>query len=160
MPLTKRDTWWHAGSEADLDEYLVKHVLKVHRRGRTYHVSHATCPACSSRAFNLYTDRRDRVMRECTGCKAMHNVCDLDEGFDMGSAGEKVCPCCYSECEVAVGFAYRAGKVTDAKTRAASPDVVEYLYVAGRCTRCGLCGVYGEWAAKRGIPAAEWFASA
>ncbi len=78
-------------------------------------------------------------MRICTSCHAEHNVCNLDKKFDSKTAGEIVCTCMFSECEVAVGLA-----LMDAD-EGMSGGPVGHLYVAGRCTECGLCGVYSEW---------------
>jgi hypothetical protein len=64
----------------------------------------------------------------------------LDKRFDDESAGEIVCTCMYSECEVAVGFSLSEPPNGDPESAS-----VGYLYVAGRCQECGLCGVYGEW---------------
>jgi hypothetical protein len=47
----------------------------------------------------------------------------------------------YSECEVAVGFAL----MDPPKGSAEEDGPVGHLYVGGRCTECGLCGVYSEW---------------
>ena len=90
-------------------------------------------------AFDLFTDKGGWVQRNCTACQAEHNVCDLDTKYDDKTAGEIVCTCMFSECEVAVGFAL----MDPGEGKSEGP--VGHLYVAGRCTECGLCGVYSEW---------------
>jgi hypothetical protein len=141
MALKKKGDRWHASTAADLDQYLLRHVLGRHCRGVPHRVARARCASCGADKFDLFVDDGERVLRVCTGCKAKHKVCDLDGKCDAGSAGEIVCTCMYSECEVTVGFALM--DPPDGGAEADGP--VGYLYVAGRCTECGLCGVYGEW---------------
>jgi hypothetical protein len=159
MPLKKRGKWWHAGSAADLDEFLLKKVLGPLQRRKEHRVAHAECAACGKRAFDLFTDHSSHVLRVCTACGGEHRVCDPGEDFDEESAGEIVCTCMYSECEIAVGFALTPVATNDAKTGERAEPSVTYLYVAGRCTHCGLCGVYGEWRVRRAFPFREWAGS-
>jgi hypothetical protein len=138
MGLKKKGSWWHATTAADLDQYLLRYVLGRHCKGVEHRVTHARCASCGAGAFDLFVDDRSRILRICTACKSEHKICDADRRCDRGSAGEIVCTCMYSECEVAVGFA-----LMEPGPREEGP--VGYLYVAGRCTECGLCGVYSEW---------------
>jgi hypothetical protein len=162
MALRKRGTWWHADGADDLGEYLLKHVLGRHKKSLAHHVTHARC-ACGGTVFDLFTDATDRIMRTCASCKADHPICDLDRTFDPDSAGEIVCSCMYSRCEVAVGFGFSVPKTAKTKTKvnaaAQSEPEMKYLYVAGRCVECGLCGVYTEWSAPKSFPASAWFES-
>jgi hypothetical protein len=160
MALTKKGKWWHAASAADLDEYLLKHVPGRLRRGKQYRVAHCRCGACKGEAFDLFLDDAERALRVCTACEGEHPVCDLDKKFDMVSAGEIVCTCMYSECEVAVGFCLAPVKSAKAAAGRPAEPAVTYLYVAGRCTHCGLCGVYAEWPAAGSFPIEDWCASA
>ncbi len=141
MALKKKGDWWHAATAVDLDQFLLRHVLGRHCRGVPHRVAHARCAACSAAKFDLFTDEGERVLRVCTACEAEHWVCNLDGKGDPDSAGEIVCTCMYSECEVAVGFALM--DPPEGGTEEDGP--VGHLYVAGRCTECGLCGVYSEW---------------
>jgi hypothetical protein len=141
MALKKKGDWWHAATAADLDQYLLRHVLGRHCRGVPHRVAHARCAACGAGKFDLFTDEGERVLRVCTACEAEHWVCNLDGKGDPESAGEIVCTCMNSECEVAVGFALM--DPPEGGTEEDGP--VGHLYVAGRCTECGLCGVYSEW---------------
>jgi hypothetical protein len=97
-----------------------------------------------------------RILRACNTCQAEHKVCDLDGKFDADTAGEIVCTCMYSECERAVGFAL----MDPPKDGAEEDGPVGYLYVAGRCTECGLCGVYSEWSPEGDYTFAEMAGSA
>jgi hypothetical protein len=141
MTLKKKGDWWHASSADDLDQYLLRHVLRWHCRGVPHRVTHARCAGCGAGTFDLFIDDGERILRVCTACQAEHKVCDLDRKCDAESAGEIVCTCMYSECEVAVGFAL----MDPPEGGAEEEGPVGYLYVAGRCTACGLCGVYSEW---------------
>lgn len=141
MTLKRRGKWWHASSAADLDEYLLRHVLGRHCDDLPHRVTHAVCAGCSGTTFDLFKDPGDRIVRICTACKTEHNVCDIDEMCDADSAREIVCTCMYSECEIAVGFALM--DPPEGGTEEDGP--VGHLYVAGRCIECGLCGVYSEW---------------
>src|SRR5690242_12263656 len=105
MTLKKKGKWLYASTAADLDQYFLKHVLGRHCDGVPHRVTHAKCAGCGATAFDLFKDDGERIQRICTACKAEHNVCDLDGKCDADSAGEIVCTCMYSECEVAVGFA-------------------------------------------------------
>jgi hypothetical protein len=159
MGLRKEGDWWHAESAGDLDEYLLKHVLGKHKKTMAHHVTHAKCGSCAGTVFDLFTDDAERVVRVCAGCEAEHPICDLDRTFEMDSAGEIVCSCMYSQCEVAVGFCFSVPKGRKSKTGAKPEAVMKYLYVAGRCVECGLCGVYTEWSAPAVFPASAWFES-
>jgi hypothetical protein len=142
MALRKKGDRWHAANVADLDQYLLRHVLGRHCRDVPHRVVHARCAGCGAETFDLFRDDGERILRACTACQAQHKVCDLDGKCDADSAGEIVCPCMYSACAVAVGFALM--DPPEGGTEEDGP--VGYLYVAGRCTECGLCGVYSEWA--------------
>lgn len=133
MALKKQDGWWHGETPTDLAAYLLKHVLARHCKGVPHRVAHAHCGSCGAGVFDLFTDDADRVLRTCTACDAEHKVCDLDGKCDAESAGEIVCECMYSECEVAVGFALM------------DDDSVAHLYVGARCVECGRCAVASEW---------------
>src|SRR5687768_6818704 len=100
MALKKKGDWWHASAAADVDQYLLRHVLGRHCRGVPHRVTHARCANCGGGKFDLFIDDGERILRACTGCKAEHKVCDLDGRCDAASAGEIVCTCMYSECEV------------------------------------------------------------
>lgn len=139
MTLEKSGNWWRAATAADLDEYLLKHVLERHCNGVAHRVTHAVCSGCGSTIFDLFKDDGDRIERVCTMCQSGHKICNLDGKFDVDSADEIVCDCMYSECEVAVGFALMESPT------GGTDGFVAHLYVAGRCTECGNCGVYGEW---------------
>ena len=139
MSLKKKGHWWHASTAFDLDEYLLRYVLGKHCRGVEHRVTHARCTGCGGGAFDLFVDEGSRILRACTACESEQRVCDLDQKYDADSAGEIVCTCMYSECEVAVGFALMDPEPGEEQ------GPVGHLYVAGRCTHCGLCGVYGEW---------------
>ena len=141
MVLKKKGKWWHASSGEDLDEYLLRYVLGRHCDGVPHRVTHARCAVCGASKFDLYIDEGERIQRICTECEEEHNICDLDGQWEEDSAGEIVCTCMYSECEVAVGFALM--DAPEGCKEEAGP--VCHLYVAGRCTECGLCGVYSEW---------------
>lgn len=141
MPLKKKGKWWQATTAADLDEYLLRHVLGKHCRGVPHRVVHARCAKCGADKFDLFIDEGERILRVCTGCQAERKVCDVDKRYDPKSVGEIVCTCMYSECEVAVGFAL----MNPPDGGAEEDGPVGHLYVAGRCTECGLCGVYSEW---------------
>jgi hypothetical protein len=148
MALKKKGEWWHASTAEDLDQYLLRHVLGRHRRGVPHRVTHARCKECAAARFDLFIDRRQRILRVCTACESEHKICDLDRKCDVDSAGEIVCDCMYSGCEVAIGFALK-----HPSEREEGP--VAYLYVAGRCTECGLCGVYSEWSPEGDFSFAE-----
>jgi hypothetical protein len=141
MVLKRKGDWWHASTAADLDQYLLRRVLGRHCRGVPHRVAHARCADCGAGKFDLFINDGERILRVCTACQGEHKVCDLDGECATGSTGEIVCTCMSSECEVAVGFALmdppEGGAVEDGP--------VGHLYVAGRCTECGLCGVYSEW---------------
>jgi hypothetical protein len=141
MTLKNKGGWWHASTAADLDQYLLRYVLGKHCRGVPHRVTHARCMGCGAATFDLFIDDGERILRVCTGCEAEHKVCDLDVKCDAGSAGEIVCTCMYSECEVAVGFALMDPE--EGGTEEEGP--VGHLYVAGRSAECGLCGIYSEW---------------
>jgi hypothetical protein len=141
MALKKEGDRWHASTVDDLDDYLLRHVLGLHFREVPHMVTHAHCAGCGAATFDLFVDDGERILRVCTACEAEHKICDLDGKCNPGSAGEIVCICMYSECEVAVGFALM-------DTQEGSPNEerpVGHLYVGGRCTKCGLCGIYSEW---------------
>src|SRR5262245_57081596 len=105
MAVKKKGDWWHASTPEDLDQYLPPHGLGRHCRSVPHRVAHARCAGCGAGKFDLFIDDGERILRVCTACHAEHKVCDLDGKCDTGSAGEIVCTCMYSECEVAVGFA-------------------------------------------------------
>ncbi|CEF49297.1 unnamed protein product [uncultured bacterium] len=149
MALKKKGNWWHASTAEYLDQYLLRHVLGRHCHGVPHQVTHARCAGCGAGAFDLFVDDGERVLRVCTACKAEHKVCDLDRKCDADSAGEIVCSCMYSECEVAVGFALMDPPEGEEE------GPVGHLYVAGQCTECGLCGVYSEWSPEGDYPFAE-----
>jgi hypothetical protein len=141
MALNKQGGWWYASNTADLDQYLRRQVLAKHCRDVPHRVTFARCAHCEAGQFDLFIDQGERILRVCTKCQAEHPVCDLDGKFDITSSGEIVCRCMFSECEVAVGFALM--DPPEGGTEEDGP--VGHLYVAGRCTECGQCGVYGEW---------------
>jgi hypothetical protein len=150
MALERRGKWWYADSADDLDEYLLEQVLGRHQKGRPHHVVHARCAECNHTAFDLYGDESSRILRICTACKAQHAVCDPAGDLDMDSTGEIACTCCYTEVEVAVGYAHALVRTSDEKTgRDERVPAPRYVYVAGRCTHCGCSGVYGEWRVRR-----------
>ena len=139
MSLKKKGDWWYASTAEDLDRYLLRHVLGRHCNGVEHRVTQARCSNCGALAFDLFVDQASRILRVCTACESDRKVCDLDQQFDSESSGEIVCTCMYSECEVAVGFALMEPHSGE------TDGPVGHLYVAGRCTECGLCGVYAEW---------------
>ena len=139
MSLKKSGEWWRGSTAADLELYLLRHVLGRHCRGVDHRVAHACCTNCAGGQFALFIDGGGRIVRVCAECETEHKMCDLDQQCDADSAGEIVCTCMFAECETAVGFA-----LMDPSSEGAEGPV-GHLYVAGRCTECGLCGVYGEW---------------
>ena len=148
MPLKKKGNRWQGSSATDLDEYLLRRVLGRHCSGAPHRVVHARCESCRAGKFLLFVDDGERILRVCTVCQAEHKVCDLDGKYDAETAGEIVCPCMYSECEVAIGFAL----MEPPEGGAEDDGEVCHLYVAGRCTQCGLCGVYSEWGPEGDFP--------
>jgi hypothetical protein len=155
VALTKRGKWRYADSAADLDDYLLRHVLGQLRRGRgrEHQVVHARCSGCGGGRFDLFTDesggRATQALRVCTSCRAEHFICDPEGRGNPAAVGEIVCVCCCSEVEVAAGFSVEKVRGDDPKTGEVLVPAVRYLWVAGRCTHCGCVGVYAEWSVRR-----------
>jgi hypothetical protein len=158
MALRKEGKWWHGDRPADLDEYLLK-VFTRNGFARHHHVVHARCGACSGAVFDTYQDDSNRLLRVCSSCGAEHSVCDLDKKFDPESAGEIVCECMWSPCELAVGFCLAERKTRQSRGTERSESKVKYLFVATRCTDCGRCVVCAQWDAPRAFSAGAWFES-
>ncbi len=141
------------GTVEDLDEYLLRGVLRRRCRRAENRIVQARCE-CGSDRFELYIDDQTRVLRICSSCKLGWAVCDLDHQLEIDGVGEIVCPCMWSECQVAIGFCL--AEHPDVEPDGRPEGAVSYLYVAGRCTDCGDCGLYSEWAPNDRFPFEEW----
>ncbi len=116
----------------ELDAYL--------RAWNAYPVSEvrsARC-VCGRDEFQVEVDTNEGgARRTCVACKHRHYLCDSEENWDEddGEPDECACPCTNETFQLAVGFAFYADSIDDMK----------WLYIALRCTACGLAGVYADW---------------
>ena len=98
------------------------------------HFADAAC-RCGARRFRLSLDGVEGVaVRTCSSCGAIHPIGDSDEYMHDAELAECACPCGGEEFEIAVGVSLYEDS-----------EDIRWLYLGGRCTRCGMIAVYGDW---------------
>ena len=117
-----------ADLRGELDEYSATNGYPVH------HAADARC-ACGGRTFELAIDDGEGVaLRVCRACGHEHWIGDSADFLDDAELEACECLCGESAFEVTLGVSLYPGA-----------EAVRWLYVAARCSSCGLLGVYGDW---------------
>jgi hypothetical protein len=124
--------WWTGDNPADLCEYLQALTAD------SYPVTEfrlAVC-ACGGCEFLLEADKNEGTARRtCSGCDAVHFVCDSEEYWEDATPESWKCVGCGdNRTNVGVGFAL----YEDAED-------IHWLYIGVRCATCGILGCFADW---------------
>lgn len=131
MTIDKSGSWW-TGEATDLDEYLVEFAAS--RQTPVQRVGHAACASCGAETFSVALDDDEGfAQRTCVGCQTVWTMLDGSDIETDASPEDAACPCGNETFQVACGFSLlESGEV-------------QWVYVALRCTRDGVLGVYTDW---------------
>ena len=90
---------------------------------------------CGESSFALHIDDNEGcAVRVCTQCGSDHFIGDSEDFVDEAELWQAVCTCRHEHFTVMVGVSLYEGS-----------NDVRWLYLACRCRKCGLVGVYGDW---------------
>jgi hypothetical protein len=122
---------WSGDDFGDLTRYLTEFTARIDPAGR---IARSECGTCGGTNFGLQLDDDEGCARRtCTGCGTSAFIGDSAEYWEDAEPGEATCPCGATEFEVGVAFSLR------------DDGEVSWITVGGRCTSCGLLGVYTDW---------------
>ena len=129
--MARSGEWFTGDNALDLDEYLTDFSSYSYPVGR---VVHARCTKCGGTTFGLWLDDAEGCARRmCLGCGALVFMLDSAGYADDADLEDAACPCGGQNFELAAGFALR------------EDGDVRWVYVAARCVRDGVLGVYADW---------------
>ncbi len=132
MAIDRSKEWWTGEAPSDLDEYVTVFSTGSYPARR---VVHASCASCGGAEFAVQLDEEEGcAVRTCVACSGVRALLDAEEYLDDAALESAECPCGGSAFNTAVGFPFHD----------ASEDV-RWVYLALRCTRDGVLGVYADW---------------
>lgn len=124
--------WWRGDDSGDLGEYLGQFSAAAGYPATR--ITASRCSGCGGAEFSVELDADDGgAQRRCTACGAVAFIGDSAEHWGDAEPAQAACPCGGERFEVCVGFALR------------DDGDVRWIYVAARCTACGILGVYADW---------------
>lgn len=100
-----------------------------------------TCAKCKANVFTvLMNDLEGVAARVCVACEDEHGIGDSDDFIDeVDSVEPTICTCGGEEFRIVAGVAlYKE-----------SQDV-RWFFLACRCEKCELSGVYADWKSESG----------
>ena len=129
--IDKSGKYWKGEGFDDLADFVRQFTGKQYPAER---VIHSTCSSCGKSAFTLKLDGEEGCAeRRCVECGQTAFIGDSEEFWSDAQPGDAACPCGHGIFEIGVGFALH-------------PDGdVRWNTVGGRCTTCGILGVYVDW---------------
>jgi hypothetical protein len=123
--------WWTGQDFADLTGYLIEFTAGSDPAGR---IERSECDACRGTTFRLQLDDDEGcAQRTCTACSGSAFIGDSEEYWADADPGEAACPCGGDQFELGVAFSLR------------DDGDVRWITIGGRCTDCGVLGVYTDW---------------
>ena len=129
--MEKSDPWWKGETFEDLAEYLRAFTETNYPAER---VDQSGCRACGALSFTLHVDdEQGCAQRRCIGCGLEAFIADSEEWWEDADVADAACLCQSETFEVGVAFSLR------------EDGEIHWVTVGGRCTTCGVLGVYTDW---------------
>ena len=124
-----------------IDATLISDMLEYGGEAPPTAFASPTCAKCKGNVFTiLMNDLEGVAARICAGCDDEHGIGDSDDFVDeVDSVESAICTCGGEQFRIAAGVSlYRE-----------SQDV-RWFFLACRCEKCELSGVYADWKSESG----------
>lgn len=129
--IDKSGQWWKGEDFNDLSEFITAYSAQNYP---TQRVVQSRCESCGSTRLRLrFDDDEGGAESTCVECGAVRLLLDSEEYWEDADPADASCPCGGEEFEVGVGFSLR------------DDGDVRWVYIGGRCTSCGVLGVFADW---------------